>query len=127
MTRVHYDGHFCYEVYTLANKSSMFWPTLNCSRPLAYSTATRLVTALVNKSYNKAIVDVIDGVSFYHKGTADVRVRIDDIEGIANESMGKVLEPGEEWCPPYRIKHNVTFYTSSNVSQLIVMQVGFYL
>lgn len=127
MTRfVNYDVHMTYGWYTLANKSSQYWPTNNCSRPLALSTATRLISALVNQSYTTAPIQVIDSFEIVHIGNAAIRVKVDDIEGVANESEGKIINPGETWGPPYRLKNFLTFYTSSNVSQQLQISVGAY-
>lgn len=124
---VNYDLHQTYDWYTFANKSSQYWPTNNCSRPLGLSTATNLICNLVNQSYNQAPVLVIDSFEIIHKGNADLRVRVDDVEGVVNESQGKIVSPGETWSPPYRLKNFLTFYTSSNTSQQLQISVGAYL
>jgi len=75
---------------------------------------------------NKRQHVICDGFEIIHDGNADVRIGIDDIEGVANRSQGKILKPGESWSPPFRVKNYLTFYTSSNVSQLLYVSVGGY-
>lgn len=128
MTRYsHYDVHQTYDVYTLSNKSAMYWPILSASIPLVLSSITRLFSNLVNQSYNTAPVIVVDGFEIVHKGNADIRVGVDAIEGLANESTGKILSPGEGWNPPFRVKSYISFYTSSNVSQQLQVSLGGYM
>jgi len=130
MTRINnYDIHKTYEVSTLANKSSMYWPTLNCSNPTAGSSVTDLVTRLAypntaDKDMRQKIV--VDEFEFINDGASAVRVTVDDVEGQVNESQGHVVQPGEIWNPPFRLKRFLSIYTSSNVSQTMRLTVGAY-
>lgn len=119
-----YDFHKSIDIYTLANKSSIFWPTLNCSRPLVLSTATRYAANLINESQRQ--IQTIDNFEIVHRGNVAVRIGIDDLEGVANDSQGKILFPGESWNPPFRIHQHLTLYTSSNVSQSLQLSIGGY-
>ena len=127
MTRlVNYDIHQSYHVYTFHNKSSMYWPTNNCSAPLPGSRVTNLITNLVERkgaANNKKTI-ICDKFEIIHDGNVDVRVRADPIEGVANESQGHVLKPGEIWSPPFRLHNSLTFYTSSNVSQSLRLTIA---
>ena len=130
MTRINnYDVHKSYDVYSLANKSSIYWPTLNCSRPLQKSTVTDLITSLVSLGTNNANLRqtvICDAFEIINDGNADIRVTVDDVEGLANQSQGHPISPGEVWCPPFRVKNFIGIYTSSNVSQKIRLTVGGY-
>ena len=124
-----YDAHASYDISTFANASSKYWPTNNCSRPLALSTVTQLITTLAlanvsNRNMRQKVV--VDGFELIHDGNADVRVKIDDVEGFANESLGHILKPGEIWSPPFRLINHLSLYTSSNVSQPLRLTVGAY-
>ena len=107
----------------------MFWPTLNCSDPLQGSRICDLLSGLVDKysNRNKAPLKVANEFELIHDGTADVRVGVDEIEGVANESQGHIIKPGETWNPKMRVHKYLTFYTSSNVSQSLRMTLYFYM
>ena len=129
MTFENYDAHQTYDVYTFANLSTMYWPTLNCSTPKNLSTVTQLFSELVNQALGIGNASVgprrvVDGFEIVHKGSTDVRVKADPVEGVANESQGYVLSPGVTWSPPFRLNNYVTVYTSSNVSELLQISIG---
>ncbi len=123
-----YDVHKSYDVGLFANSSSMFWPTLNCSTPKTLSTVTALMMNLV--SLPTTNIDarqrvICDEFEIIHDGAVDLRVSVDN-EPLANESVGKIIKPGEIWTPPFRLHKYLVFYTSSNASQLIRLSVGGY-
>ena len=79
----------------------------------------------LSSAWNKQKV-VIDGFELIHDGNTDIRVKVDDIEGVANQSEGKLIKPGEIWHPPFRLHDYLSFYTSANTSQLIRITIGGY-
>lgn len=127
-----YEGHKTVVVWTLANKSSMFWPTLNCSNPDNASRVVNYIRSLVGSANmgqagKLSPAHIPEAFEMVHKGASDVRVYVGAIEGVANESLGKILMPGEVWSPPYRNFEYMTFYTSSNVSQEIHLTLLWYM
>ncbi len=128
-----YEGHYTTQFYTFANKSTEYFPTLNCSRPLKNTSTLNNYLQSIQGSNdrpglnrNQIGLTICEEMELTHMGAADVRVKVGAVEGFANESQGKILSPGETWHIPYRVHDHLTVYTSSNVSQQIEITMAWY-
>lgn len=130
--KANYDVHKSVELYTRANLSAIYWPTLNHSKPVAGSTVTDYMTdlyaSLSNISDpNKQQRIVCDDFDVLHMGGADVRILCDDIEGdIANQTQGYIVRSGERYRPYIRAHRHISFWTSSNASVQLQLTVRAY-
>lgn len=125
-----YEGHTTIQLFTLANKSTMWFPTMSAA-PANMSTLgcwIRLLEGSSDRNISRVnwAARVAEEVELIHLGDTEVRVKIGAIEGTANESLGKLLEPGEVWHVPFKVHDYLSFYTSSNVSQRIEMTLAWY-
>lgn len=75
---------------------------------------------------NKLQRVIIDEFDLEHLGGSDIRVKVDDIEGIVNESQGYIIQSGDIWSPDFRLHRFLTFYTSSNTSSQMRLTVKGY-
>lgn len=119
-----YDGFRTVEWYTFANKSAQYFPTNNCSRPLNRSNIAELLRNYVGSAHPTGLTRIggpftLEGFEIVHEGSVPVRLTVGEREPLVNESVGKILNPGEVWCPPFRNVPWMAFYTSSNVSQCL--------
>lgn len=121
-----FDGHYTEDLVLFVNGSTLYFPTLNCSKPknlsnIASYIKTVEVAAGVDSSIERLTwtQHMAERIDIKNLGTDEFRVKFGDIEGEANESQGYIVESGQTRSVNYKVADYMTFYTSSNTSSLI--------